>query len=54
MKDLLLDPRIFNYVILTLYLLNASRWAYQGSWGDVWYWSGAFWITAAVTWGYSR
>ena len=51
---LLLDPRAFNFLIMALYLANAARWAVAGSWGDVWYWSGAFWITAAVTFGYSR
>jgi len=50
----LYDPKIFNYTILTLYLLNAGRWAYEGKWGDCAYWLGAFWITCAVTWGYSR
>lgn len=54
MTALLLDPRAFNFLIMALYLLNAVRWAWQGSYGDVWYWTGAFWITAAVTFGYSR
>lgn len=49
MIKLLLDPKIFNYVILALYALNAGRWAIAGKWGDVAYWLGAFWITAAVT-----
>lgn len=52
--SVLFDPKIFNYVILALYAANAARWAAQGSWGDVAYWSGAFWITSAVTWGYAR
>jgi DNA-binding XRE family transcriptional regulator len=26
----LLDPKIFNYVIMSLYLLNAARWAISG------------------------
>lgn len=51
---LLLDPRIFNFVILTLYLLNAMRWAVNGSWADVSYWCSAFAITATVTWGYKH
>ena len=51
---LLLDPKIFNYVIMTLYLLNAGRWAFAASWADVSYWLSAFAITATVTWGYSR
>lgn len=50
----LLDPKLFNYVILTLYLLNSIRWAVAGSWGDSLYWLAAFQITVAVTWGYQR
>jgi hypothetical protein len=30
----LLDPKIFNYVIMSLYLLNAARWAISGGWAD--------------------
>jgi hypothetical protein len=52
MKEFLLDPRIFNYVILSLYALNALRWAFNQSWADVSYWLSAFAITATVTWGY--
>lgn len=48
------DPRIFNYVILALYACNILRWWFHGSLGDVWYWTGAFMITAAVTWGYQH
>lgn len=50
----LLDPKLFNYVILTLYLLNAVRWAVHRSWADVTYWASAFAITATVTWGYKH
>lgn len=50
----LLDPRIFNFIIMGLYVLNTIRWGFAGSWADAWYWSGAFWITAAVTFGYQR
>lgn len=52
--SIILDPRIFNYLILTLYMLNAIRWAFAGSWGDCLYWFAAFQITAAVTWGFER
>jgi len=51
---LLLDPKIFNYIIMTLYVLNSLRWAYARSWGDALYWIAAFQITAAVTWGFQR
>jgi hypothetical protein len=52
--NFLLDPKIFNYVIMTLYLLNVARWAYEGKWADVSYWTCAFGITATVTWGYGH
>jgi hypothetical protein len=52
--SLLLDPKIFNYVILILYALNVVRWAIHGSWSDAAYWIGAFWITAVVSFGYER
>lgn len=54
MTALLLDPKIFNYVIMGLYVANAARWAAFGSWADVSYWLSACAITASVTWGYSR
>jgi hypothetical protein len=52
--SLLLDPRIFSYIIMALYIANATRWAFAGSWADVSYWLCAFGITATVTWGYAR
>ena len=48
------DPRFFNYVILSLYALNACRWMAAGKWTDVCYWLSAFAITATVTWGYKH
>lgn len=51
---LFLDPRIFNYVIMGLYLTNAVRWAYARRWADVCYWLSALAITATVTWGYKH
>lgn len=50
----LLDPKIFNYVIIGLYVVNSGRWAAHGSWVDVAYWLSAASITATVTWGYAR
>ena len=50
----LLDPKIFNYVIMGLYAANSARWAVNGSWADVSYWLCALGITATVTWGYGR
>jgi hypothetical protein len=52
--DFVRDPRVFNFVILTLYALNACRWGYAGKWADVCYWLSAFAITATVTWGYKH
>lgn len=50
----LFDPRIFNFIILGLYATNAIRWAFEGKWADVVYWTGAFIITSAVTFGYGH
>jgi hypothetical protein len=54
MKTFLLDPRLFNYVILVLYGLNACRWAVAGKIADVCYWLSAFGITATVTFLYKH
>ena len=50
----LLDPRVFNYIVLVLYALNCIRWIFAGSWGDALYWFAAFQITFAVTFGFHR
>lgn len=50
----LLDPKMFNYIIMSLYVMNATRWAFAGGWADCSYWLCAFGITATVTWGYAR
>lgn len=50
----LLDPKLFNYIIMSLYVLNAGRWAVQGSYADMCYWLSAFAITATVTFGYNH
>lgn len=54
MTWLLLDRRAFNFLIMSLYLLNAARWAISGCWADVSYWLSAFAITATVTFGYDH
>lgn len=51
---IIFDPKIFNYVIMGLYIANSMRWGLHGSWADVCYWLSAFAITATVTWGYAR
>lgn len=49
---MLQDPRLMNYILLVLYLINATRWAFFGSWADWLYWTAAFLITFSVTFGY--
>lgn len=51
---LLLDARVFNYVIMSLYILNAARWAAAGKTADVCYWLSALAITATVTFLYKH
>jgi hypothetical protein len=50
----LTDPKVFNDVILVLYLLNAGRWAIEGKIADVCYWLSAAAITATVTFLYQH
>ena len=51
---LLSDPRLFNFVIMTLYALSAIRFAIGGHWPDMFYWLSALAITLTVTFGYQR
>jgi hypothetical protein len=51
-RAIIFDPRVFSYVIMGLYLLNALRWGYEKKWADVCYWLSALAITATVTFGY--
>ena len=50
----LFDPKLFNYVIMVLYGLNAIRWAFAGKVADVCYWLSALAITATVTFLYEH
>lgn len=52
--QLILDPKIFNYVIMVLYLMNAVRWASIRNWADMCYWISACAITATVTFLYKH
>ncbi len=56
--SIIFDPKIFNYLIMTLYVLNAGRWLFDGAstgnYADTCYWLSAFAITATVTFGYAR
>lgn len=54
MKALLLDPRLFNFLIMALYTASAIRWAYAGKWADCAYWSLALGLVLVVTFGYGR
>jgi hypothetical protein len=54
MKQLITDPRLFNFVIMTLYALSAVRWLISGSYADACYWASALAITLTVTFGYKR
>jgi hypothetical protein len=51
---LLTDPRIFNFLIMALYLCSAVRWAFAGRIADVCYWLSALAITATVTFLYKH
>ena len=50
----LADPKVFNYTIMVLYLLNAGRWAYERKFADTCYWLSALAITATVTFLYKH
>lgn len=50
----LLDPKLFNYLIMSLYLINSLQFAARRMWADSSYWLCALGITATVTWGYLR
>jgi hypothetical protein len=52
--SILLDPKVFNYLIMSLYLVNSIRWGVHGNWADVSYWLSALAITATVTFGYKH
>lgn len=46
--------KLFNYVIMGLYVINSFWWLYHRKYADSFYWLSAFAITATVTWGYKR
>ncbi len=53
-RKILLDPKFFNYVIISLYALSALRWGYEKRWADMCYWLSALAITLTVTFGYKH
>ena len=52
--NIVFDPKLFNYIILVLFLFAAIRWGYEGKWGDCLYWFSAFTLNIAVTFGFQR
>lgn len=46
---MLSDPRIFNYIIMTLFAAAAVRWAFAGSWQQTLYWAASVLLTITVT-----
>lgn len=46
------DPRVFNYLILALFALNAIWWGLHGKGGDALYWASAFTLNLAITFGH--
>ena len=49
LKQLIVDPKAFNYLIIVLYAASAARWAVAGDWWNVVYWLSAVGVTIAVT-----
>jgi hypothetical protein len=47
--NILLDPKFFNYLIMSLYFINSARWLIASNYGQFTYWAGAFIITYSVT-----
>jgi hypothetical protein len=45
----LLDPKLFNYLIIALFALAAIRWGIARNWPQVAYWIGAIILNLAVT-----
>lgn len=50
----LMHPKIFNVVIMVLYLFAAVWWAWHGKYADALYWFFALGLTLVVTFGYER
>lgn len=48
------DPKLFNYIIMGLYVGSAAWWFVHGEIADGFYWLAAMGITATVTFGYTR
>ena len=46
-----MNPVWFNYLLMTLYVLNSANWLIAKNGPQALYWFAAFLITVAVTWG---
>ena len=47
----ILDPRLFNVVIMALYGLNILRWIWDGNYWAASYWGCALGLTVIITFG---
>jgi hypothetical protein len=45
----LFDPRLFNVVIILMFIAAAVRWAFERNWPQSVYWLSAAVLNAAVT-----
>jgi Flp pilus assembly protein protease CpaA len=44
----LFDPRIFNWLIIAMFVAAAIRWAFAGNWPQTGYWLAAAALNIAV------
>jgi NADH:ubiquinone oxidoreductase subunit 6 (subunit J) len=49
MLNWLLDPRVFNYVIIVMFVFAAARWVWEKNWPQSVYWLSAACLNVAVT-----
>lgn len=54
LANLLHDPRLFNYILMSLNIGGSIRFAFAGRWWDAMYWVSAFLLTFCVTFRYQR
>lgn len=45
---MLTDPRLFDAIIVALFILAAIRWAVEGNWSRVTYWGAAAVLNVAI------
>jgi hypothetical protein len=51
MMAFMLDPRAFNFAIMTLYGLAVTRWLFAGNLWAAAYWACALGLTIIITFG---